>query len=271
MCGHAPDRWLRPYTKAHLYFGSTTFSWRHAIALVRTAVKGSLNETLAYSPCHWRTTWWCTLAYAIGRLSGRSLSPPGHFFDEARLARDDTIKDFEDISGCDRKGQHFGIIARDYRLDSNSQFYCLEGQTASYRGKFVSATNFFLSETCFENSFYRGDKGRAAGQKDNIDVFGLNAGRREERIDAPFDLRKFLGYPLLKRCPLYCRCQIHKTIRKLECRLRIIRQVAFDFLHGAMKMKSEVFVDEVNEGFDLFRLKRLRLHSLQHLQNVSGF
>src|SRR5437868_1848414 len=35
-------------------------------------------------------------------------------------------------------------------------------------------------------------------------------------------------------------------------------------------MKPEIFLDEVNEGPNLLRLKRLRVNALQHVQHVLG-
>ena len=83
----------------------------------------------------------------------------------------------------------------------------------------------------------------------------MHTRRVKERIDASCDLSKLLRNPLLKGCSLYYCFQIHKPIRKPECGHKVVRQIAFNLLHGAVELESEIFFYEVNERPDFLWFK----------------
>lgn len=64
---------------------------------------------------------------------------------------------------------------------------------------------------------------------------------------------------------------VHAAVAELELRRIVVREVDLQALNGLMKLIAEVFVDEGDEGLDLFRLECVGTSALENLGDVTGF
>src|ERR1700761_3106402 len=120
-----------------------------------------------------------------------------------------------------------------------------------------------FTEALFEDATDGGHERTAPGEEDSIDLGAAYARGFEERIDALLDGTQLFGDPALKGVAGDGNADVHAAVPEMEFGLFGVGKLEFYLLHGLVQMISKIFLNQRDQGFDLFRLQRAEASGFQ--------
>src|SRR4029077_5433101 len=100
--------------------------------------------------------------------------------------------------------------------------------------------------------------------------FGSGSRRRNQRVDASLNFCQLLRNPILESSSFHGGLYVDETVGKPELSYVVLRQIALHFLNGAMQIVPEIFLEQVEQRFNLRGLECRRLAAVQHVDDAVG-
>src|SRR5580698_2927882 len=145
-----------------------------------------------------------------------------------------------------------------------------QGQSKGDGCELMATANSIFAKAVAEDAAHGGDEGTASGEKDAIDISGIDAGALEKGVNGCLDGFQIVGDPHLKFMTCDGNAQIEAAVVKAEFGGFALGKGELYPLNCLVQLVSKILLNDGDQGLNLFGFEGAQVSAFENFAHIVG-